>query len=106
MHSNTKSGSDTEIVFIRIGRHFDFRLRDQFLRACRTAQLARARKIVIDLAQTRRLHESGLALLMMLHDRAWCLRDGIELVNCSAPLLARFKREVYPGIFSIPMADC
>ena len=65
------------------------------------AQLARARKIVIDLAQTRWLHESGLALLMMLHDRAWCLRDGIELVNCSAPLRARFNREVYPGTFNL-----
>jgi len=43
------------------------------------------------------LHESGLTLLMMLHDRAWCLRDGIELVNCSAALRARFNREVYPG---------
>ena len=101
MDTRTRPGSDVDIVFIRIGRHFDFRLRDQFLRACRRAQLARARKIVIDLAQTRWLHESGLALLMMLHDRAWCLRDGIELVNCSAPLRARFNREVYSGTFNL-----
>lgn len=97
MQSNTKPGLEADIVFIRIGRHFDFRLREQFLRACRRAQFAQARKIVIDLAHTRRLHESGLTLLMMLHDRAWCLRDGIELVNCSAALRARFNREVYPG---------
>ena len=38
---------------------------------------------------------------MMLHDRAWCLRDGIELVNCSAPLRARFNREVYSGTFNL-----
>ena len=37
----------------------------------------------------------------VLHDRAWCLRDGIELVNCSAPLRARFNREVYPGTFNL-----
>ena len=105
MHSTRQPGSDPDIVFISIGRNFDFRLRDQFLRACRRAQLSRARKIVIDLARTRRLHESGLALLMMLHDRAWCLRDGIELINCSAPLRARFNRDVCPGIFSLPIGD-
>jgi anti-anti-sigma regulatory factor len=104
MDSNTKPGTDTDILFIRVGPHFDFRLCDQFLRASRRAQRRRARKIVIDLAQTRRLHESGLALLMMLHDRAWCLRDGIELINCSAPLRARFNREVCPGIFRVARA--
>jgi hypothetical protein len=42
-----------------IGRNFDFRLRDQFLRACRRTQLSRA----------------------------------------------RCNREVYPGIFSVPIGD-
>jgi len=101
MQNNTKPGVEADIVFIRIGRHLDFRLHEQFLRACRRAQLTRTRKIVIDLARTRRLHESGLALLMMLHDRAWCLRDGIELINCSAALRARVNRDLYPGIFHL-----
>jgi anti-anti-sigma regulatory factor len=101
MQGITTSESVTDIVFIRIGRHFDFRLRNQFQRACRRAQLAQARKIVVDFAHTRRLHDSGLALLMMLHDRTWWLRDGIELVNCSAVVRARFKRDVQPGTFSL-----
>lgn len=99
MRSNTPARSASDVLVIHIGRRLDFRLREQFFLACRRAQLARARKIVIDLACTRDLHESGLALLMMLHDRAWYLRDGIELVNCSALLRARFKRELQPGMF-------
>jgi anti-anti-sigma regulatory factor len=101
MQSSTTAEVAVDTVFIRIGRHFDFRLRDQFQRACRRAQVGRARRIVVDFAETRRLHDSGLALLMMLHDRTWWLRDGIELINCSAAVRARFQRDVQPGTFCL-----
>ena len=101
MQSNTLARSEAGIVAIHVGRRLDFSLRDQFFLACRRAQLLGARKIVIDLAYTRTLHESGLALLMMLHDRAWYVRDGIELVNCNALLRARLERELHPGMFCL-----
>ena len=89
------------VVVVKVGRHFDSRFYGMFMRACCKVQDAKSRRIVIDFARTRSLHESGLALLMMLYDRAWCLREDIELVNCSPALRACFGGAVYPGIFRI-----
>jgi anti-anti-sigma regulatory factor len=92
---------NADVLTIWVGTHFDARLSGVFTRACRRVQTARARKIVIDFSQTRRLHESGLALLMMLHDRAWCLPEGIELVNCSPAMRGWLSSELYPGTFKV-----
>lgn len=101
MQMSDTADLQADVVFIRVGTHFDARLHDMFMRACYWVQGKRSKKIVVDFAQTRRLHESGLALLMMLHDRAWCLREGIELVNCSPALRAWFSNALYPGAFKV-----
>ena len=89
------------IIRIDVGENFDSRLRDHFIQAGYDTRTSSVSKIIIDLADTSHVDESGLALLMMLHDRALHLQEGIEVINCSPSVRKRLDSEISPDIISV-----
>jgi len=92
---------DGSVVIIRVGRNLDLRLCDIFLKAAAQAQRLAASRIVVDLRQTRRLYDSGLAMLMLLHDRAWYLTEKIRITNCRPEIRDRLTDDLFPRLFNL-----
>jgi len=88
-------------IIINVGEDLDLRLRDTFLRAVGCAQMDVAGRIVVDLSKTRRIFDSGLAMLMMLDDRTWRLSGKIRIINCSPELKQRLARSLLPDRFNL-----
>jgi len=89
------------VVTIRVGKDLDLRDCNPFLEAVSRAQRLAASRIVVDLCQTRRLFDSGLAMLMMLHDRAWYLTEKICITNCRPEIRDRLSGDVFPELFNL-----
>ena len=92
---------DGSVVTIRVGRDLDLRLCNVFLKAAAQAQTLAASRIVVDLHQTRRLYDSGLAMLMVLHDRAWYLTENIRIINCRPEIRGRLADGLFPKLFNL-----
>jgi len=92
---------DGSVVIIRVGRDLDLRLCNVFLKAAAQAQRLAASRIVVDLRQTRRLYDSGLAMLMALHDRTWYLNEKIRIINCSPEIRDRLTDDLLPKLFNL-----
>ena len=92
---------DGSVVTIRVGRDLDLRLCKVFLKAAAQAQRLAASRIVVDMRQTRRLYDSGLAMLMVLHDRAWYLTEKIRITNCSPEIRGRLTGGLLPKLFNL-----
>jgi len=92
---------DGSVVTIRVGRDLDLRLCNVFLKAAAQAQRLAASRIVVDLRQTRRLYDSGVAMLMVLHDRAWYLTEKICITNCSPEIRGRLTDDLLPKLFNL-----
>lgn len=101
-HTNTSRELciNAESIRIDAGKNLDYRLHEHFVQACNRTHNSIVNRIVIDLENTVSIDESGLALLMMLHDRALHLQKGIELRNCSPALKNRLDSDLYTGIFN------
>ena len=97
----TTQSLEPATIRIDVGENFDFRLRDHFIRACQRTRTSIVGKIIVDLQDTCRVDDSGLALLMMLHDRALHTQEGIEVVNCSPRLRNRLDSEMSSEIFRV-----
>lgn len=82
MPSSTPSGSQRKSLLIRIDKRFDISSTRQILRAIRTIRSNSLEKVVIDLNATQHLHDSGMALLLLMHQQAGRLRGRIYLINC------------------------
>ncbi|MEA3278569.1 MAG: STAS domain-containing protein [Pseudomonadota bacterium] len=72
-----------QVIYVRMGERLDCSMVNLFVEACRLAKLGENREIRVDLGRTRRVFFSGLALLLMLCQRAGRLEGHIKLVNCS-----------------------
>lgn len=79
----------SSVFTIEIDERLDLRFHRAFAHACELAEGARAGAIEIDLANTRHVRDSGLAMLLMLHRRAGRLRNHIRLVNCRPEVRSR-----------------
>ena len=109
-HLNSVSGisqtllnvsEDGSVVTIRVGQDLDLRLCNIFLKAAAHAQRLAASRIVVDLRQTRRIYDSGLAMLMVLHDRAWYLTEKIRITNCSPEIRSKLTDDLLPQLFNL-----
>lgn len=88
-------------ILINVGEDLDLRLSDTFLQAVSCAQRDVSSRIVVDLSKTRRIFDSGLALLMLLNDRTWRLSGKIRIINCRPELKHRLSRGLVPGMFNL-----
>lgn len=92
-------------ITINVGEDLDLRLRDTFLQAVAWAQRSVARRIIVDLGKTRRIFDSGLAMLMLLNDRSWRLSSRVRIINCRPELKHRLVHGLIPARFNL-VQDC
>jgi anti-anti-sigma regulatory factor len=74
---------------LQVGEQLDVSACPQIYEARRILSSAVLDRIVVDLAATRRVLDSGLALLLVLRERAGRLRDHIYLANCRPEVRSR-----------------
>ena len=60
-----------------------------------------AQLIAVDLAHTRQIRDSGLAMLLMLHRRAGLPRGQIRLLNCRPEVRSRLRESGLGGHFAV-----
>ena len=83
--SVSELGND-RVITIRVDEQLDCSAHSEFIRACRLAEMSKPGEVVIDLNRTRRIADSGLAMLIMLRHRLGKVRNRILLVNCRPEL--------------------
>ena len=96
---------DVRTVTIRVGEELDRSANDIFTRAITEAQHDVGNLIVVDLANTRRITDSGLALLIKLNERSWRTACKVRIVNCNPELHYRITHHLDPGTFNLSL-DC
>lgn len=89
------------IITIKVGTNLDLRLHDLFMTAIRHAQGSIRNRIVVDLENTRRIFDSGLALLVQLNMRSWRKSCKVNIINCDPELEQQIERVLSPGIFNL-----
>jgi anti-anti-sigma factor len=91
-----------KVITIRVDEQLDFSAHRAFSHACEElAAYPDTRKIIIDLSRTRRVFDSGLAMLLMLRDRAGRLKGRIMLANCGPEIRERLSTSKFGAQFHI-----
>ena len=90
-----------ETVFIHLGKRFDISSHSLFSVVCSLMRARREHRIVVDFRDTRALFDSGLGVLLMLHNLIKPAAHKIRLVNCSGSLRKRLDHANLPDTFSI-----
>jgi anti-anti-sigma regulatory factor len=88
-------------LWLRTGERLDICDCRRFLRAARMLRGSLLDQVVIDLGATRRVLDSGLGLLLMLHGHAGDKADRIKIVNCGPEVLARLRASGIQPLFDI-----
>ena len=81
--------SDGRVIRIEADERLDLSVHGAFVHACKLAEYPNLRAIEVNLVKTRHILDSGLAMLMMLRERAGHLDNGIKLFNCSPEIRNR-----------------
>ncbi|EIC22280.1 STAS domain-containing protein [Thiorhodovibrio frisius] len=79
-------------LVVRLGEQLDLRLIALFRQAIETLLKVRPRTLVVDLAATEKVFDSGMALLLLLNHHAGYLRERILLANCGPRVYCRLAR--------------
>lgn len=96
------SETDSEkVVTIEVDERLDCSVHSAFNRACRLAEATKTRNIVVDLKKTRRIADSGLAMLMMLRNRLGRVKNRVLLVNCRPEFRKSLSMIQFPAQFRI-----
>jgi anti-anti-sigma factor len=94
--------SKRKVITIRVDEQLDFSAHRAFSHACEElAAYPDTRKIIIDLSKTRRVFDSGLAMLLMLRDRAGRLKGRIMLANCGPEIREQLATGKFGAQFHI-----
>jgi anti-anti-sigma regulatory factor len=88
------------VYTIEIDERLDLRFHRVFTRACELAEDADAAAIEVDLANTRQVNDSGLAMLLMLLRRAKLPRERMRLLNCHPEVRSRLCAHGLGGHFA------
>jgi len=73
---------ELKTLWVPIGERLDISVNRKMVRARKMVKGITVDRLVIDLAETRHVYDSGLALLLLLHQHAGELKDHIHLINC------------------------
>ena len=94
--------SKRKVITIRVDEQLDFSAHRAFSHACEElAAYPDTRRIIIDLSKTQRVFDSGLAMLLMLRDRAGRLKGRIMLANCGPEIRERLATGKFGAQFHI-----
>jgi anti-anti-sigma regulatory factor len=77
------------VITIETDEDLDLRSHGVFVHACRLAEEPNLRAIEVNLGKTRKIRDSGLAMLLMLRERMGREANGIRLINCSPEIRSR-----------------
>jgi len=89
------------IITIRVGEDLDGGAIGIFTKAIAEAQHEVGTLIVVNMANTRRIFDSGLELLKLLDERSWRRTNKIRIINCRPDLECRFAHGLNPGTFDL-----
>ena len=90
------------IILVHADKRLDLTAYDGFGEAARLAgKRPRSRAIVVDLAKTRQLFDSGKAMLLTLRQRAGRLKNRIYLANATPEVRRKLKQGKFPKMFHI-----
>ena len=78
-------------LMVKIGTRFDITSTSLINQLINTIQSKSPRSVVIDLAKTQHLFDSGLDLLLLLKQEAGDLRDRIYLTNISSKIVGKLS---------------
>jgi anti-anti-sigma regulatory factor len=81
--------SDGRVILIEADERLDLSAHSVFVQACKLADHPNLLVIMVNLARTRDILDSGLAMLLMLHDRAGHISKRIKLFNCAPEIRNR-----------------
>ena len=79
-------------LVVRLGEQLDLRLIALFRQAIDTLLTVRPRTLVVDLAATEKVFDSGMALLLLLNHHAGHLQERILLANCGPRVYCHLAR--------------
>lgn len=88
------------VFTIEIDERLDLRFHRAFTYACELAEDTGAQTIEVDLAHTRQVNDSGLAMLLMLYRRAGLPQGQIRLLNCRPEVRSRLHESGLGGHFA------
>ena len=92
---------NSKTLVLRIGECLDLSIKAVVQQAVQSLQANRPERVVVDLTSTRKVFDSGMALLLLLRDRAGHLRDRIYLTNCAPRICSRLTRAGIASQFRI-----
>jgi anti-anti-sigma regulatory factor len=78
----TADNGKEDTINIRTGESLDLSACDVVTRVCNLARYPQIHFVVIDLGNTKHIRDSGLAMLLLLGQRARKLVRRITIVNC------------------------
>jgi anti-anti-sigma factor len=82
--------SQGNVIKVDVDENLDVSVHSLFVQACEAAAGSGAAEIAVNMRKARHVRDSGLAMLLMLRERAGRLGDTVRLVNCSPA----FKRQL------------
>lgn len=85
----TADNRNDDTISIRAGESLDLSACDVVTRVCNLAKHPHIRFVVIDLENTKHIRDSGLAILILLRQRARKLVRQITIVNCRSEVKSR-----------------
>ena len=96
------SGNENEnVLTVHVDERLDCSAHSYLSDACDMAFDTKPERILIDLGKTRRIADSGLAMLMMFKDRLGFFKNRILLVNCRPELRRSLSLVNVPAVFRI-----
>ena len=102
MHLNNKDITDESIVTIYAGKLLDFSIAGQVFRTCDLAKKPMTKIILIDLAKTYQIMDSGLAMLNILDKRTKHQVQVINLINYN-PMIKGYLVDRFLTLNTKPM---
>lgn len=81
--------SDGRVILIEADERLDLSAHSVFVQACKLAEYPNLLTIIVNLGKTRDILDSGLAMLLMLRDRAGHISKRIKLFNCTPEIRNR-----------------
>lgn len=97
----SKRDGGLNTLTIKPGENLDSSSASLFTRAIAEAQHDVGTLIVVDMTDTRRIFDSGVALLKMLDERSWRRACKVRIINCSPHLERSITQGLTPGTFNL-----
>jgi anti-anti-sigma regulatory factor len=85
-------GKDSKALVLRVGERLDLSLSELVQQAIQSIATTVPERVVVDLGATRRVFDSGVALLLLLRNRAGHLKGRMYLANCAPKIFSRLAR--------------